>query len=102
MSADRARFIKLRGDKGLTILQSPDDISTILYEWRKGQGPRLAGPAIYLLLNNNNRVEVVGETVESLLAKLSTAQGMPTIVYDDTGPLTGSLEPQPEEETTDA
>lgn len=104
MAISAKKYLKLAGDKGLTILLPVDEIGPVLYEYRKATNHKAAGHAIYVMLPNNNRIEVIGETVESLLKKVGEAQGWDLIVYDgpDTVPLT-ELEPQPEPESqTDA
>lgn len=99
MAISAKKYLKLQGDKGLTILLPVDEVGPVLYEYRKATNHKAAGHAIYVMLPNNNRIEVLGETVESLLTKIGEAQGFDVIVYDGPHAVERStLEPQPPEE----
>lgn len=83
MAIEAPRYIRFRGDDGLTILQRADEISTIMAGARKATNTRPAAKVVWLVLKNNNRVEVLGETVKSVLAKLEEAVGFPPNVTGD-------------------
>lgn len=74
-------FIEFSAADGSLILQRADQISTIMEGTvpAKGSGkpPR---PVLHLLLANNNRVQVLNETRESIMNKLLAANGTLPIV----------------------
>jgi hypothetical protein len=71
--------------EGLTCLQRADDISTILETTHTPRGGAKQ-TVMYLLLRNNNRIEVVGETRESIFQKLQSASGtLPTVIQRHEG-----------------
>lgn len=81
-------FMEFRAADGTTILQRADDISTII---ESVTTPK-SGPAkvvIHLLLRNNNRVQVVGETRDSIRRRI-VSQGHMVVVEGDPAP-----EPEP-------
>jgi hypothetical protein len=96
MAIEAPRYIRFRGDDGMTILQRADEISTIMAGQRKPTNNRPAAKVVWLVLKNNNRVEVLGETVSTVLEKLHVALGFPPIV---TGELPEDINPK---ETADA
>jgi hypothetical protein len=67
-------YVAFKTREGMTAYQAADDISTILeaHHKPKGQEPFTT---YFLLLRNNNRIEVVDETLETLTAKLGSAAG---------------------------
>lgn len=91
MAIEAPRYVQFRGDDGLTILQRADEISTIMAGQRKATNTRPAAKVVWLLLKNNNRVEVLGETVKSVLFKLEEALGFLPIV---TGTLPEDINPK--------
>lgn len=74
MANKSRKYLKLQGEKGMILLLPVDDLGPMLFD-QKGGG-------IYVLLPNNNRVMVADETPESLLRKVSVADGFPPVVYD--------------------
>lgn len=69
-----ANWIEFRARDGSVILQRAEDISTILEAEvaAKGQAPKRE---TYLLLRNNNRVGIDGETAATILQKLRSCTG---------------------------
>lgn len=73
-------YASFRTREGLTALQNVEDISTILESVHKPKGQEPI-TVFYLLLRNNNRLEVVGETRQSLKDKLC-ATGLQVIFHE--------------------
>jgi hypothetical protein len=74
-------FIEFRTRDGMMALQRADQISTILETVvaPKGKQPITV---LYLLLQNNNRIEIVGETRASLFDRLYACGGtMPVVIH---------------------
>lgn len=90
MASNVLHYVRFRGDDGMTILQRPDEISTLMAGERRARGDRPAAKVVYLLLKNNNRVEVVGETIASVIQKLEIATGISAVI---TGELPEILNP---------
>jgi hypothetical protein len=66
---------------GTTLLQRLDHITSIL----ESTLPVKDGPprkVLYLLLANNNRIQVVGETRDSIIKRMRDAQGLPVIIQE--------------------
>lgn len=79
--ANHIYMLEFRTADGMTLLQRLDDISTILESTvpvKGGQPKRV----LYLLLANNNRVQVVGETRDSIIKRMRDSQGMPVVVQE--------------------
>ena len=74
-------FMEFRSVDGTAILQRADEISTVIESVIR---PRVGDPVttIHLLLRNNNRVQVAGETRESLIRRL-VAQGNIIVIEGD-------------------
>lgn len=87
------RFVRFRGPDGMLILQRPDEVSTIMAGTRKG------ALVVYLLLHNNNRVEVTGETLDTALRKLEAGCEQTAVV---TGEWPDLPQPQPAKEAANA
>lgn len=78
-------FALFRGEDGRAILQRTQDISTVISARKPGQRGKPPCDACYLLLNNNNRVEVVGETVTSVFTKLEAGYGYRPAIVNELG-----------------
>lgn len=71
-------FMEFTAVDGTSILQRSDDISTIIETVHAPKGG-VARTVIHLLLRNNNRIQVSGETRESIIRGL-IAQGNAVVV----------------------
>lgn len=80
-------FMELRTREGI-LLQRLDHVSTILENVVPGRGNGPANTVFHLLLANNVKIEVIGETRESLKARMHGA-GMQIVVI----PLPAEPEP---------
>lgn len=69
-------MLVLRSRDG-TLIQRADAISSILEVRGKNSS------TIFLILANNVKVEVLGETLNSLLVKLSECGGLPLLLHKD-------------------
>lgn len=69
-------MLVLRSRDG-TLIQRADAISSIL------EVPGKNGSTIFLILANNVKVEIVGETLNTLLIKLSECGGLPLLLHRD-------------------
>lgn len=74
-------LIEFRTRDGMMALQRADHISTILETVVTPKGkPSLT--VFYLLLQNNNRIEIIGETRESIFERLYACIGtMPVVIH---------------------
>lgn len=73
-------FLEFRTREGQMALQRVDHISTILETTLTPKGGE-SRTIMYLLLQNMNRIEVVGETRDSIMHRLMSCTGsMPVVV----------------------
>lgn len=85
-------FLEFKTREGLMCLQNADDISTVLESTIGNGKDKPFQTILYLLLRNNNRIEVMGETRESLMDRLYQSSGQrPVIILKLPEP-----EPEPE------
>lgn len=74
-------FMEFKTREGLMCLQRADQISTILESTLPAKGDQPAQTILYLLLDNKNRIEVVGETRDSILRKFYSVTGtLPLVI----------------------
>lgn len=90
MANNALHYVRFLGADGLTVLQRPEDIVTIMAGERKATQHKPAAKVVYLLLANNNRVEVLGETETSVLRKLQEALSLSAVI---TGELPETINP---------
>lgn len=79
--ASHIHFIEFQTREGLMLLVRADEIASMLETVHapKGKEPLTL---IYLVLRNNNRMEIVGETRESVFHKLLECNGtVPVVVH---------------------
>ena len=75
-------FLEFRTREGMMCLQRADEISTVLESTIGNGKDKPKQTILYLLLRNNNRIEVVGETRESLFQKFYSINGtLPNVVH---------------------
>lgn len=73
--ATYSNWIEFRARDGSLIAQRAEDISTVI----ETEVPQKSGPPrveTYLLLANNNKVSVINESRESILAKIRHSTGV--------------------------
>lgn len=96
-------FLIFQGEHGTTVLQKAEDISTVISAWKPARAGQPGYAACYLLLKNNNRVEVMGESVTTIFDKLEAANGFRPVIVGAAGQVTEhDAQPKPEKESENA
>lgn len=84
-------FIEFKGRDGMMVLVRDDEIGIILESELKSKGKDPV-TVLYLMLRNNSRVEVVGETRESVMQKLLSCTGINPVILRYEEPLAAAAE----------
>lgn len=88
-------FIEFRTREGLMALINAEELGTILESTTLDGRGRTAAPIMYVSLRNNNRIEVVNETRESMLQKIESCTGIQPIILRYEAPV--EVDPEPVE-----